>query len=154
MVKNWPANAGDIRDSDSIPGSGRSPGAGNGNPLQCSCLDNPRDGGAWWTAVYGVAQSRTRMKRLSIYLTISFFRFFSHIDHYRISSSIPLLSSRYLFIYFIYTSIYVYVCVYIYIYIYMVFLEPNKEIILPSSPLSSFPQSQALCQEVYKHPFI
>ena len=37
----------------------------NGNPLQCSCLENPRDGGAWWTAVYGVAQSRTRLKRLS-----------------------------------------------------------------------------------------
>ena len=40
-------------------------GEGNGNPLQCSCLDNPRDGGAWWAAVYGVAQSRTRLKRLS-----------------------------------------------------------------------------------------
>ena len=40
-------------------------GEGNGNPLQCSCLENPRDGGAWWTAVYGVAQSRTRLKRLS-----------------------------------------------------------------------------------------
>ena len=40
-------------------------GEGNGNPLQCSCLENPRDVGAWWTAVYGVAQSRTRLKRLS-----------------------------------------------------------------------------------------
>ena len=40
-------------------------GEGNGNPLQCSCLENPRDGGAWWTAVYGVAQSQTRLKRLS-----------------------------------------------------------------------------------------
>ena len=40
-------------------------GEGNGNPLQCSCLENPRDGGAWWAAVYGVAQSRTRPKRLS-----------------------------------------------------------------------------------------
>ena len=38
---------------------------GNGNPLQCSCLENPRDGGAWWAAVYGVTQSRTRLKRLS-----------------------------------------------------------------------------------------
>ena len=38
---------------------------GNGNPLQCSCLENPRDGGGWWAAVYGVAQSRTRLKRLS-----------------------------------------------------------------------------------------
>ena len=41
------------------------PGEGNGIPLQCSCLENPRDGGAWWAAVYGVAQSRTQLKRLS-----------------------------------------------------------------------------------------
>ena len=40
-------------------------GEGNGNPLQCSCLGNPRDGGAWWAVIYGVAQSRTRLKRLS-----------------------------------------------------------------------------------------
>ena len=40
-------------------------GEGNGNPLQCSCLENPMDGGAWWAAVYGVAQSQTRLKRLS-----------------------------------------------------------------------------------------
>ena len=40
-------------------------GEGNGNPLQCSCLENPRDGGAWWAAVYGVTQSRTQLKRLS-----------------------------------------------------------------------------------------
>ena len=40
-------------------------GEGNGNPLQCSCLENPRDGGAWWAAIYGVAQSRTRLKWLS-----------------------------------------------------------------------------------------
>ena len=40
-------------------------GEGNGNPLQCSCLENPRDGGAWWAALYGVAQSRTRLKQLT-----------------------------------------------------------------------------------------
>ena len=40
-------------------------GEGNGNPLQCSCLENPRDGGAWWAAVYGVTQSRTQLKQLS-----------------------------------------------------------------------------------------
>ena len=40
-------------------------GEGNGNPLQCPCLENPRDGGAWWASVYGVTQSRTRLKRLS-----------------------------------------------------------------------------------------
>ena len=55
-------NAGDL---GLIPGSGRSPGEGNGNPLQCFCRESPRDRGAWWAAVYGVAQSRTRMKRLS-----------------------------------------------------------------------------------------
>ena len=47
-------------------------GEGNGNPLQCSCLENPRDGGAWWAAVYGVAQSRTRMKWLSSSSSIYF----------------------------------------------------------------------------------
>ena len=59
VVKNLPANVGDTRDLASIPGLGRSPGDGNGTPLQYSCLENPRDGGAWWAAVYGVAQSRT-----------------------------------------------------------------------------------------------
>jgi len=54
-----------VRDPDSIPGWGRFFGEGNGNPLQCSCLENLRDGGASWAAVYGVAQSRTRLKRLS-----------------------------------------------------------------------------------------
>ena len=48
-------------------------GEGNGNPLQCSCLENPRDGGAWWATVYGVAQSRTRLKQLSSSLTVRFF---------------------------------------------------------------------------------
>ena len=47
-------------------------GEGNGNPLQYSCLENPRDGRAWWAAVYGVAQSRTRLKRLSISISIEF----------------------------------------------------------------------------------
>ena len=49
----------------SIPGLGRFPREGHGNPLQCSCLENPRDGGAWWAAIYGVAHSRTQLKRLS-----------------------------------------------------------------------------------------
>ena len=42
-------------------------GEGNGNPFQCSCLENPRDGGAWWAAIYGIAQSHTRLKRLSMH---------------------------------------------------------------------------------------
>ena len=56
-VKNLPANAGGIIDSDSIPGSGRPPGGGHGNPLQNSCLENPMDKEAWQTAVHGVAES-------------------------------------------------------------------------------------------------
>ena len=57
MVENPPANAGDIRDAVSIPGSGRAPGGGHGNPPQCSCLENPVDRGAWWVTVHGVAES-------------------------------------------------------------------------------------------------
>ena len=57
MIKNLSANAGDARDMDSTPGFGRSPGIGNGNPLWYSCLENPRDGGAWWATVHGFAQS-------------------------------------------------------------------------------------------------
>ena len=56
VVKNPPANAGDL---GSIPGSGRSPGEGNSNPLQYSSLESPMDGGAWWASVHGVAKSRT-----------------------------------------------------------------------------------------------
>ena len=59
MVKNLPANAEDLRDKDSISGLGRSPGVGNGNPLQYSCLENPMDRGAWWAMLNRVAQSRT-----------------------------------------------------------------------------------------------
>ena len=59
VVKNLPADAGDVRDVSSIPGSGRSPGGGHGNPLQYSCLEKPMDRGAWWATAYRVAQSRT-----------------------------------------------------------------------------------------------
>ena len=59
VVKNLPANAGDIRDAGSVLGSGRSPGEGDGNPLQYSCLENPMDRGAWWSTVRGVTKSRT-----------------------------------------------------------------------------------------------
>ena len=62
-VKNLPANAGFARDVGSIPGLGRSPGEGNGNPLQYSCLENPMDRGAWWATVLGVA-GQTRLKLL------------------------------------------------------------------------------------------
>ena len=53
MVKNPPANAGNVTDMDSVPGSGRSPGGGHGNPLQYSCLENPIDRGAWTATVHG-----------------------------------------------------------------------------------------------------
>ena len=56
VVKNPPANAGDM---GSIPGSGRSPGVGNGNPLQYSCLENSMDRGVWWATVLGVSKSWT-----------------------------------------------------------------------------------------------
>ena len=56
LVKSPPANAGDTRDMDSIPGSGRSPGVGNGNPFQYSCLGNPMDRGAWRATAYGVTK--------------------------------------------------------------------------------------------------
>ena len=59
VLKNLPANAGDTRDVGSIPGSGRSPGVGNGNPLQYSCLENPMDRGAWRATVHGVTESGT-----------------------------------------------------------------------------------------------
>ena len=56
VVKNLPANAGDARDTGSIPGLGRSPGEGNGNPLRYSCLENPMDRRAWWAVIHGVAK--------------------------------------------------------------------------------------------------
>ena len=61
MVKNLPGNAGDITGLGLVPGSGRSSGGGNGNPLQYSCLDNPMDRGAWRAIVHGVAESQTRL---------------------------------------------------------------------------------------------
>ena len=63
MVKNPPANAGDVRDMGAIPGLGRSPGEGTGNPLQYSCLENPMDRGAWWATVHGVAKSHTQLSK-------------------------------------------------------------------------------------------
>ena len=62
VVKNPPANAGDIRDVGSIPGSGRSPGGGHDNALQYACLENPMDRRAWQATVHGVAKSWTQLK--------------------------------------------------------------------------------------------
>ena len=57
VVKNPPASVGDVRDTGLIPGMGRSPGGGSDNPLQCSCLENSMDRGAWWATVHGSAES-------------------------------------------------------------------------------------------------
>ena len=65
-VKVSACNVGDL---GSIPGSGRSPGEGNGNPLQYSCLENPMDGGAWWAIVHGVAKSWTRLSNFTFTFT-------------------------------------------------------------------------------------
>ena len=62
VVKNSPANAGDRRDTGSIPGLGKSPGGGRGNRLQYSCLEIPMDRGAWWATVRGVAKSQTELR--------------------------------------------------------------------------------------------
>ena len=61
VVKNLPAKAGDLRDLCSIPGSGRPPGEGNGNPFQDSCLKNPMNRRAWWATVQSVTKSQTDM---------------------------------------------------------------------------------------------
>ena len=66
VVKNLPANAGETRDTGSIPGSGRSPGGGHGDPLQYSCLENPMELGAWWATVHSGAKSWTQLKQPSM----------------------------------------------------------------------------------------
>ena len=63
VVKNPLASAGDARDGDSIPGSGRSPGAGHSNPLQYSCLENPMDRETWTAMVHEVTKSQTLLKQ-------------------------------------------------------------------------------------------
>ena len=65
MVKNPPANIGDIRDASSILGLGRSPGGGHGNPLQYSCLENPMERGAWRAIVHRVSQSWTQLSNVA-----------------------------------------------------------------------------------------
>ena len=67
MVKNPPANAGDIRYVGLIPGLGRSPGRGHGNPLRYSCLENPMDRGDWQATVHGVTKNQTQLKCLTVH---------------------------------------------------------------------------------------
>ena len=61
MAKSLPADAGEARDTDSVPGSGRSHGGGNRNPPQYSCLENPMDRGIWQSAVHGVSKSQAQL---------------------------------------------------------------------------------------------
>ena len=70
-VENLPASAGDMRDLGSIPGWGRAPGRGHGNPLRCSCLESAMDRAAWRAAVYGITKSRTRLEQLSMHTVLS-----------------------------------------------------------------------------------
>ena len=65
VAENLPDNTGDVIDAASIPGSGRSPGGGHGNSLQCFCLENPKDKGGWQATVHKVAKSQIQQKRLS-----------------------------------------------------------------------------------------
>ena len=62
IVKIQPASVGATRDAGSVPGSGRSPEGGNGNPLQCSCLEDPMDRGTWWPTVHSIAKSWTQLR--------------------------------------------------------------------------------------------
>ena len=68
MVKNLPANAGHVRDVGLIPGLGRSPGEGHGNPLQYSCLENPMDRGAWRATAHRVAKSWTPLSNFTLFI--------------------------------------------------------------------------------------
>ena len=80
MVKNLPANAGNVRDVGSIPGLGRSLEGGHGNPFQYSCLENPMDRGAWQATVPRVAMSQTQLNQLSTHTSILLMTF--NVTHY------------------------------------------------------------------------
>ena len=84
MVKNLPADAGDIKDLSSIPELERSPGGGYGNPLLYSCLENPMDRGTWQATAHRDAKSRATYHDLVHYIDTFFFRFFSIIGYYKI----------------------------------------------------------------------
>ena len=86
VVKNLPANTGDATDVGSIPGSGRSPGEGNGNPLQYPCLEDSMNRGAWLATVHVVTKKPWIQL---IYIYIYFFRFFSFMGYYEILSIVP-----------------------------------------------------------------
>ena len=119
VVKSPPANAGDLRDAGSISGSRRSPGEGNGNPLQYSCLENSMDRGAWWATVHGVAKDQTQLSRCWMiekpshqFLFFSIFHLFIHwfgcpCLHYSTRTSlvaVPGLSVRDAWVYLLHNT--------------------------------------------------
>ena len=93
VIKNLLANAGDVRDEGSIPGSGRFPGGGPVNPLQCSCLENPMDREARWATVHGVAKSQTRLKWLSTYIIVFTYLITGNFYLLVVFIPVPLLSA-------------------------------------------------------------
>ena len=82
VVKNPPADAGDISDTGLIPGLGRSSGGGHGNPLQYSCLENPMDRGAWRATVHRMVKSWTQLKRLSTHASSLLLWILTHGDFF------------------------------------------------------------------------
>ena len=86
MVKNPPAKAGDIRDTASIPGSERSPGLGNGNPLWYFCLENSMDRGTWQATVHGIAESDTTEHARDTFTSESYWENFNNV-----SKTLPIL---------------------------------------------------------------
>ena len=90
MVKNPPANAGDIRDANSIPGKGRSPGRGRGNPLQYSCLKNSMDRGVWRATVHRVAHSQTQLKQISM----AWYKLLHVLDIHKMKYSVKILREK------------------------------------------------------------
>ena len=95
VLKNLPANAGDIRDTGLIPGSGRSPGGRHGNPVQYSCLENPLDRGTCWATIHRVTKNQSRLKQFSTqahthtHTHTYFFRFFPIIGYCKILNTVP-----------------------------------------------------------------
>ena len=90
VVRNLAANAGDTRDAGSVPGWGRPPAGGNGNPLQSSCLENSMDRGVWWATVHGATKSQTQLRdwahqicSLSNFLCVQIYFLYSEMIHIR-----------------------------------------------------------------------
>ena len=103
VVNNLPANAGNTGDSRSIPGSGRTPGGRNGNPLQYSCLENSMDTGAWQATVHGVTKSWTRLSTLTCTLPLSHNTVSSITRTYLIAQCLDILLTQQIFAEYIHT---------------------------------------------------